>query len=331
MTFRFATWNVEWFNRLFDDAGALVPTTTTRSAHAVSNARRIEATGTVFRALDADAVLVVEAPDDGPTRAAVPALETFAAAAGLRTTRAMLGFANQTRQELALLYDPARVTPRHAPGEADDAPRFDRELGLDLDTDLRAERLVWSKPPIELDLDTPIGPLHLIGVHAKSKGAHGIDDPEEALRVAILNRRKQLGQSIWLRRRVDARIAEGRDLIVAGDFNDGPGLDRFETLFGRSGVEIVLGDGDGALFDPSARPARIGAAQPATARFWDRDAGRYANALLDFAMVGPTLRPRASWRILHPFDDPRALADADLSRALLDASDHFPVVLDLTP
>ena len=146
----------------------------------------------------------------------------------------------------------------------------------------------------------------------------------------ILNRRKQLAQCIWLRRRVDERLAEGRDMIVAGDFNDGPGLDAFETLFGRSGVEVVLGEGPDALHDPNAKPVRIGAALPATARFWDNDNRRYLNALLDFAMVSRRLRSRCRWRILHPFDDVDASRDPDLRQALLDASDHFPVILDVT-
>ena len=38
-----------------------------------------------------------------------------------------------------------------------------------------------------------------------------------------------------------------------GDFNDGPGLDEYERLFGRSGVEIVIGEEDDIrLFDPHA-------------------------------------------------------------------------------
>ena len=69
---------------------------------------------------------------------------------------------------------------------------------------------------------------------------------------------------------------------------------------------------------------------PATARFRDRTTGGYLNALIDFAMVGPGLRERGTWRILHPFDDPQAAGDPALRRALLEASDHFPVVLDLT-
>ena len=59
--------------------------------------------------------------------------------------------------------------------------------------------------------------------------------------MSIDNRRKQLAQCVWLRRRVDGHLAAGDSLIVMGDFNDGPGLDEFEKLFGHSGVEIVLG------------------------------------------------------------------------------------------
>jgi hypothetical protein len=47
-------------------------------------------------------------------------------------------------------------------------------------------------------------------------------------------------------------------------------------------------------------------------------------------MVSPALRPAARrWRIWHPFDDPACWRDPELRDALLDASDHFPVTLDL--
>ncbi|GIT89864.1 endonuclease [Jannaschia pagri] len=330
MTLRVATWNVEWFDRLFDDNAVPTATDDWSARYKVTKARQLEAIAQVMAKINADALVIVEAPDTSGTRSGTAALETFAERYDLRTHRAMLGFANDTRQEIALLYDPAVVTARHAPGDAPDAPRFDRSFHIDLDTDLRAERLVWSKPPLEVDLETADGrSLHVIGVHAKSKAAHGARDDADRIRIAIQNRRKQLGQCIWLRRRVEARLAEGRSLVVAGDFNDGPGLDQFESLFGRSGVEIVLGEGPTALHDPAAVPPRIGAAAPATARFWDNDNKRYLNALLDFAMVSPDLKAGATWRIWHPFDSAEAIADPELSAALLDASDHYPVVLDL--
>ena len=55
------------------------------------------------------------------------------------------------------------------------------------------------------------------------------------------------------------------------------------------------------------------------------------NALLDFVMLSGGLaeRARPKWRIWHPFDDPDCFGDKALSKALLDASDHFPVSVDL--
>ncbi|MEM6897011.1 MAG: endonuclease/exonuclease/phosphatase family protein [Pseudomonadota bacterium] len=331
---RLATYNVEWFDKLFAEEGGLLNDTAPSGRHGVARAEQITAVAAVLAAVDADVFVIVEAPNDRSGRSTRAALEEFAAEAGLRQRRAMIGFANHTSQEIALLYDPDRLTPRHAPEDCADAPRFDTELLLDLNVDDVADRVVWSKPPLEAVLTLPGGAeFRLIGVHAKSKAPHGAKTPEEVMRISIANRRKQLAQCIWLRRRVVAHLAAGDPLIVAGDFNDGPGLDEYEKLFGRSGVEIVLGEaGAHRLFDPHAAQAlQARFAMPTTSRFWLAREGRYLQALIDYVMVSPDLRacgPR--WRIWHPFDDPECFANEALRSALLTASDHFPVSLDIT-
>jgi hypothetical protein len=57
----------------------------------------------------------------------------------------------------------------------------------------------------------------------------------------------------------------------------------------------------------------------------------YVNALLDYVMVSPDVlqRYRPRWHIWHPFDDPKIYRDPGLRDALLAASDHFPVSVDL--
>ena len=234
-----------------------------------------------------------------------------------------------------LLYDPGVITARHDPLDRG-APRFDTANRIDLDIDATEDVVVFSKPPLELALDTPLGPMRMIGVHVKSKAPHGARDADHAMKIAIANRRKQLAQCIWLRRRITAHLAAGEALVVLGDLNDGPGLDIHEALFGRSGVEIVMGWGEGPgglMFDPHAARAlerRIVAA-PTTARFYIASEGRYLSALLDYVMVSPGLRPAARhWRVWHPFEDPGCWDDAALRAALLAASDHFPVTLDLS-
>ena len=245
---RIGTYNVEWFDRLFDNYSDLIDDGSWSARRDVTKAEQTAALGHVFNAMDLDAVVVIEAPDSSRKRDGAVALENFAARFNLRTRKAVVGFENNTQQEIALLYDPDVVSAIHDPiGEptgkkgSSKAPRLDGVFRIDVNTDAAPEMITWSKPPLEVALKTATGStIRLIGVHAKSKAPHGVRNDAQAARMSIENRRKQLAQCIWLRQRVDTHLTAGDDLIVLGDFNDGPGLDEYEKLFGRSGVEIVL-------------------------------------------------------------------------------------------
>jgi endonuclease/exonuclease/phosphatase family protein len=346
---RLATYNVEWFTALFDDDGGLLADDNWSSRFNVTRLRQLEALAKVFTALDADGILIVEAPDENRRRSTVVALEGFARWAGLRARRAVIGFGSNTQQEIAFLYDPDQISARHDPrGEtepgsagtggfgaaAGTAPRFDTSLSTDLDTGAAPEDVEFSKPPLELALKTASGfELRMIGVHVKSKAPHGARNVADEVRISIENRRKQLAQCIWVRQRVVEHLDAGEPLIVLGDFNDGPGLDEYEKLFGRSSVEIVLGEGQGPhLYDPHARLelSHRFAATPTTARFYIHPQKRFLQALLDYIMLSPDLMSREpDWRIWHPFEDAQCYELVDLREALLTASDHFPVTLDI--
>ncbi|MGH1465859.1 MAG: endonuclease/exonuclease/phosphatase family protein [Cognatishimia sp.] len=331
---RIATYNVEWFTELFDDHDQLIMDGSWSSRRDVTKMEQTEALSRVFKALDSDAVLVVEAPDQNGKRSSVLALERFAKFFDLRTKKAIIGFSNDTQQEIALLYDPAVLTVRHDPRGTFDAPRFDRDFHIDLDVDENQDIVQFSKPPLELELTTRDGQLlRMIGVHLKSKAPHGARNAADVMRISIANRRKQLAQAIWLRRRVVQHLAANESLIVLGDLNDGPGLDEYEDLFGRSSVEIILGEaGKNCLHDPHARAALSSrlSAKPTTSRFYIHKEKRFLQALLDYIMVSDDLRSNhPEWRIWHPFDDQVCWHDPILRQALLTASDHFPVTLDL--
>lgn len=337
---RIATYNVEWFVSLFDARGRILDDREWSARYNVTRGDQLAALASVFTAIDADAVMVIEAPDTNHRRKTVAMLEAFAARFGLRTRRAAMGYENETQQEIAVLYDPDALTLRHDPkgGALGDglAPRFDTQNRIDLDIDGHAETLRFNKPPFEIAARSAAGnDFRMIGVHMKSKAPHGADSPVDARRLGIAARREQLAQCIWLRARVLEHLATRDSLIVLGDFNDGPGLDDYEKLFGRSGVEIVLGWDEPRptrLFDPHARVALAKklAAAPSTARFYLPEKECYFGALLDYVMVSPDLRAKApKWRIWHPFDDPACYNDERLRDALLTASDHFPVSIDL--
>jgi len=334
---RLATYNIEWFANLFDRNDNLIADDSWSGRHNITKVQQIEAIATVLTALDADAVLIVEAPNTGKSQNTVRALQRFAETFDLRTSQAVMGFPNDTQQELALLFDPDVLTPRHDPvGQPSDgtgnpdAPRFDSVFRIDLDVDATEDLVRFSKPPMELAVTTSSGKaFRLIGAHLKSKAPHGAASRDEAIRISIANRRKQLAQAVWLSKRVAAHLEQDDPVILLGDLNDGPGLDEFEHLFGRSSVEILLQAG---LYDPHAvqtHGPRPGAAL-STARFARPEEGRYLEALLDYIMVSHDLRDlQPKWRIWHPFRDTTCWANEDLRGALLDASDHFPVTLDI--
>ncbi|WP_300548359.1 endonuclease/exonuclease/phosphatase family protein [Roseovarius sp.] len=340
---RIATYNVEWFNALFDDAGNLLDDDQWSARYDVTRSDQLAAIGIVFTAMDADAVMVIEAPDHNGRRTTVTALENFASVMKLRARKALVGFGNDTQQEIALLYDPDVMAAEHDPkGEiipqkdSDEAPRFDSVLRIDLDIDDTADQVRFSKPPLEVAVTTVGGrKLRMIGAHLKSKAPHGARSRDEAMRMSIANRRKQLAQAVWLRQRIETHLSDAEPLIVLGDLNDGPGLDDYEHLFGRSSVEIIMGEGSETgllLYDPHAHSAltlRVGEVH-STSRFYLTNEKRYLQALLDYILISPDLMERTPvWRIWHPFDDPDCWHMPDLCTALLTASDHFPVTLDI--
>ena len=334
---RIATYNVEWMNGLFGSENELLEDDEWSARYNITRSMQINALGVVFRAMDADAIMVVEAPDSSAKRDTTEALAAFARRFDLRARDAVIGFANDTQQEIALLYDPDQLQARHDPigpitGTAGrtDAPRFDGKFRIDLDVDAKEDLIEFSKPPAEMAVETASGlAFRMIGAHLKSKAPHGAKTRDEVMRQSIANRRKQLAQSIWLRQRITQHLEAGEPLMLLGDLNDGPGLDEYEHLFGRSSVEIIMGED---LHDPHAARAlgqRL-AAVPTTARFWIRQEKRFLQALLDYIMISNDLRDRAPvWRIWHPLDDPECWANTELRQALVDASDHFPVTLDI--
>ncbi len=184
---RLATWNVEWFNALFDDRGRMLADDRPSGRYGVTRGEQLGALGIVFSAMDADAVMVIEAPDTNSRRTTVTALQGFARHFGLRASRALHGFTSETEQEIALLYDPARLSVRHDPrGHVNGkggrhvapTPRFDGAFRYDLDTDTAPEMIRFSKPPLEVQAKGPDGlAFRLIGVHAKSKAPHGQRTP----------------------------------------------------------------------------------------------------------------------------------------------------------
>jgi endonuclease/exonuclease/phosphatase family metal-dependent hydrolase len=345
MQLRICSYNLEWFDDLFapdnslrrgkvepSDGGFCRPGVGRFDAD-----QRAAAVGEVLRTVDADLYGLLEAPNtkaDG-SKSTITCLENFAADQGLRTRKAMTGYISRTCQELALLYDPDKLEARHIPsgGNRHEGPHFDSVWEFDTDRDGIAEVYKFARAPLEAELTLkPDGQqLRLILVHAKSKGIFSSVDMLRWQKEEERNRRRLLAECAWVRRRVDAWLDDGHQVVVMGDINDGPGMDWFELRFGRSAVDLLMGD----LFEPdrilrnlAGRPrwTRYGW-EPASARFRDRVTETYVNVLIDHVLVSAGLAQGADeHRVWNPYDDSSL---ASLKQALTDASDHYPVSLEL--
>ena len=259
---RIATYNIEWFEDLFDKDNNLLLNKDWSRRYDVKRVDQATAIAHVMQRVDADIMLIVEAPNTGRTQNTIKALENFAKHFDLRQKAVEMGFTNGTHQELAVMYDPFVVSVSHEPeGVISDgltpeiAPRFDSKFRYDVDVDGKAEVFEFSKPPVELEVRHLASNqrIRMIGVHTKSKSTYGANDPKEELAMMVENRRKQLAQCIWIRQRAEAHLDAGDPLVILGDFNDGPGVSKYETLFARSGVEIVLGEqGATQMMEPHA-------------------------------------------------------------------------------
>ena len=359
MNYRICTYNIKWFTRLFDEQNDLLLTNDDSDMYKVDKQTQLESIAKVMQEVDADVYCIQESPNTSQGgRDTIVALQNFATHFGLRTSEALTGFLSKGQQEIALLFDPNVVQVSHQP-QGDDiesgnfniadflkgervvpAPKFDNYFVLDVEEDSIEEIFKFERPPLEarvqlmdngqVDLE-----IELIGVHAKSKIVTGAVDEVFTPLNSIANRRKLLAQCQWIRNRVLDLMDDGKMVAVMGDFNDGPGLDFYEKQFGRSAVEIVMGnmgDLETLMRNPfiKASWSKNHGWRPSSANFFQFESRKSIGALLDFVMASPSLAAdrQLEWTIWNPHEK-KDLNNPEFEDALKKASDHFPVSMDI--
>jgi len=331
---RLCVYNVEWFENLFQN-------NTNDLSNTQDDRDRINALGQVLTTIDADLVGIAEAPNTSANGAedTVQRLQNFAADRNLRTTDALTGFISQGQQEIAILFDPNVLAVVHDPGgvagDVRGNPPFDEVFHYDADDDRVLEVYEHYRPPLEahVTVNATGNDFWIIVVHAKSKGIFSSVDFAHFEQESRRNRHKLYGECTWIRRRVNEWLDAGREVVVMGDINDGPGMDYYEFQFGKSAVEAIMGDlfaPDRILRNYMGRP-RWGnfGWEPSTARFTDRLTEDPVNVVIDHIMASPGLalqgnEPHLIWNPFAGANHTNAI-DAELRAA----SDHFPVSLDL--
>lgn len=149
------------------------------------------------------------------------------------------------------------------------------------------------------------------------------------------NRRKLYAECYSIRERCDQWFEENpnQKVMVCGDINDGFGLDYYESRFSRSAVEILLGDvwaPERILHHVLPRPKlnRYGW-YPSSSRFRDRLTGDTFNVLIDHILVSQNIDFRQSI-VWNPYSRSAPAEVKAIKHALTNASDHFPVSVEIT-
>ena len=335
---RICTYNIEWFNKLFNADNSLKQFDRTKKKERALDERR-QAVAHVLQTIRPDILGIVEAPNTTTTSGiqdCAAKLQNFFSTLGWSHYKVCMGFISRGQQELAFAFNANKVALTHTPGGATTSksnPVFNGQLWFDTDDDSIDEVYTMYRPPLEVEVTVHAAQqkFRLMLVHAKSKVVYNPTDRIRFDRESLSNRRKLVAECTWIRRRVDEWLHAGHKVVVMGDINDGPGMDFYEATFGKSGVEIIMGD----IFNPEFILRHPGGRgkwgtygwEPSTTNFKDPFTNRTINAQIDHILAsGEMPIHKGSYRIWNPNELQEAKA---ISRSLKVASDHYPVTLDL--
>src|SRR5262245_43716481 len=254
-TIRIASLNGEWMNNWFTSDGtpaAFLPSFKLPGEN-ISNSTNTTATrlAAEIKAIDADVLAIEEAPSRKEE------LDLFVSkylsgSSGPKYT-GILGDSGGA-QKLAVLFKATAVTATLAPSSSI-AMLLD-PWEADPDGDMILGPYNFTRTPLVVDLSAGPHAFQLIVMHTKSnfvnQGQSMWNDParrQEYVVAALKARRRNATEGMRTREYINQRLATDKDarIIVAGDLNDGPGMDYFEERYLAHNVTDIL---VGSAFEP---------------------------------------------------------------------------------
>ena len=329
---KIVNWNIEWMNDWFTPISAGGPGWRTDNpgrgiSSVISLAERV---ASVIRALDADVLTIQE----GPSRKGE--MELFVND-HLEGSYDVIGPAGRGTQRLYTLVRKNGVVD-HAKRVWPDPGRIDflEPWPVDVTGDLVVEGYEFTREPLEVLLTIEGREVVLLNLHTKSKYVHMGQqlwrDPatrSQYIARAVRNRRRIAAELMRVRTHLDQILSANQEarVIVAGDLNDGPGVDFFEQYYLIHNVVAVV---SGNPFNPRRmlRHAFIDRElrdRNFTARFDDFvDDIPDRPLLLDHILLSPTLYWGAlrNARIEHEAFD--AAVEPSAQGRMREPSDHRP-------
>lgn len=246
---KIANWNIEWMNRWFtgdnDGAPQFKPSAEIQGVSDIDAlAKRV---ANVINGLDADILTIQE----GPSRKREMALFV---GKYLNDGYKIHGPAGKGQQKLfALEKKDSNVVSGVVRVEEELEFDFDDVWEVDIDADLAIDEYRFTRPPLVLKVTTSTNmTFRLLNIHTKSKYVHRgrrlWENPatkQEFIVQALKARRRISAEAMRIREYLNSVFAEEPEarIVVAGDFNDGPGLDYFERRYLTHNVAGLIAGG----------------------------------------------------------------------------------------
>lgn len=337
---RILNWNIEWMNDWFVGGGSVAFRQDNPRRGITDVADLCKRVAGVVISLDPDVLTIEEGPSD--IREMVLFVTTFLAdGQGNALFEVFGGIDGRAQKVYTLIKKGGRF--KNAALPVDDLTlALEEPWEVDIDGDHQLEGYEFTRLP--LVVGGTIGGedlrLRIVTLHTKSKYVHNGEalwnDPitrGQYVIAALKNRRRISSEAMRVRKYLDDLMRQDSNalIVVTGDFNDGPGIDYFETRYLTHNVTDIL---LGSTYYPSllfghAFLERIPTHQRYTAVFDDFiDDIQGRHLLLDHILVSPALSSRIQDAgIAHQAYD--AGIDHSASGRQKRASDHRPVYVDL--
>lgn len=338
---RLASQNCEWMNNFFgadsEPAAWLKTGKLDGSSFSVDDASRRLAG--LLLSLDADVICIQEAP----SRPAELELfvERYLRQAGAPAYDYLLGDTGGQQKIGVLFRPPAKVTLL----PADTIPELVEPWEADIDGDGFLEPYAFTRTPLALRVAVGQRSFTLLALHTKSnfvnQGEKLWRDPtrrQEYVLAALKSRRRISSEATRTRQLIERLLDSdpAASIVVAGDLNDGPGLDYFETRYLTHNVIDIL---VGSALNPERlfRHAQhdVPAPQRYSAEFDDFvENVKHRKLLLDHIILSPGMEHApgfryvpGSGRIHHAEYDAQITGTG--ARRDKRPTDHRPVSVDL--
>jgi len=251
---KICNWNIEWMNKWFgSDAGpvALKPSGSISGVSDIDDL--VTRVAKVIKDMDPDILAVQE----GPSRYAEM---TYFVTNYLGGKYEIIGPSGNDAQKLyALVKKSGPLSGAHKI-EEEFGFEFDEQWDVDIDGDMKLtsdDEYDFTRTPLVLKADLPDGrTVRFINLHSKSKfvyrGRSLWNNPatrQTFVEEALLARRRIAAEAARIRTYLNLVFQHEPDapVVVAGDFNDGPGMDYFERLYLSNNVAGLIA---GTPFNP---------------------------------------------------------------------------------